>query len=188
MVVVWFFGFLLEPSKNWLMDLELWILPKWFCPSCVSCFQLLCGVGFIWSQHVTRGQHSWMWANQIEQQPTRIASATSVFLVVNEVGIFFNHPTSAYSMFHPMGQDFPPMIKLHISFVKSLDARILVCRFFFEPNIDMPVALPRGFGGQWFRQKKKELWYFYSLAVNEQALLKYWKKKGTIPRVPLLSL
>lgn len=53
MVVVWFFGFVLEPSKNWLMDLELWILPKWFCPSCVSCFQLLCGVGFIWSQRVT---------------------------------------------------------------------------------------------------------------------------------------
>lgn len=114
-----------------------------------------------------------LWANQIEQQPTRIASTTSVFLVVNEVGIFFNHPTSAYSMFHPMGQDFPQWSGCTSRLWNHWMPGSLCAVFFLSPTSTCR-WLCRAVLVAIVFCKKKERRYFYSVAVNQQALLKYW--------------
>ena len=155
MVVVWFFGFLLEPSKKWLMDLELWIFTKLILPKLRVLFSatVRCGA-YLKSTCNSAANSLGFWPkNQIEQQES--ASTTSASWLLMKLAYFLTIQLLHIQCSTPWS-GFPPMIGLHISFVKSLDARILVCRFFFfEPNIDMPVALPRGFGGQCFRQKKK---------------------------------
>ena len=177
MVVVWFFGFLLEPSKNWLMHLELWIFTKMILPKLRVLFSATVRCGVYLKSTCNSRPTVLDFGQKIKSNNKNYINNLS-FLVVNEVGIFFNHPTSAYSMFHPMVRISPQWFGCTSRLWNHWMPGSLCAVFFFEPNIDMPVALPRGFGGQCFRQKKKELWYFYSSAVNEQALLKYWKKRA----------
>ena len=116
------------------MDLEVWILPNDSAKFRVL-FSTAVGCG-VYAKSTCNPRPTFLDVGQKIKFNNKNCINSLSFLVVNEVGIFFVHPNVPHHK-----KDFPPMIGLHISFVKSLDARILVCPF--EPNIDMPVATAR---------------------------------------------
>ena len=155
------------------MDLELWIFTKLILPKLRVLFSatVRCGA-YLKSTCNSAANSLGFWPkNQIEQQES--ASTTSASWLLMKLAYFLTIQLLHIQCSTPWS-GFPPMIGLHISFVKSLDARILVCRFFFlSPTSTCRWLCRAVLVANVFGKKKKELWYFYSLAVNEQALLKY---------------
>lgn len=134
------------------MHLELWIFTKLILPKLRVLFSatVRCGV-YLKSTCNSAANSLGFWPkNQIEQQELHqqpqfswLLMKLAYFLTIQLLHIQCSTPWSG----------FPPNDR-----AAHLVCEITGCQdpcvpfFFFEPNIDMPVALPRGFGGQCFRQ------------------------------------